>query len=557
MVMWKLTLDPAYKRYYSNPATSKGPNAFTVHKGTYEALWARYSNEIHDTTVSASWAGYRVNYGLYRMIRSIYNPTSRLVDFYASSVWPGALSEDGCDLPDGLQLAIPFSKDTSPKLKAAIAQLWQWWNLQSLKAIIPRQGAALGSVLVELMDDVERGKILLNVEWPGNVVDLELDHSGNIVKYAIEYYTEDPIFANAGTKPQYTPSYLFRKEVDKTEFRYYKNGTPHDYYGNGSAEPNPYGFVPARWFKHRDDGGPHGVAAISGSEGKIDELNSLASQLNDYIAKAVEMPKVLWADGKITALGTSNANKQEVPTTDLPRRYRDKETVNILTGPPGGRVDDLITALDIPGVLEAIDRLQAEIENDHPELAFYKQLRSMSSLTGPAASRIMGDTESLLQEVSSNYDQGMISLFRMGVAMAGLRQAIGADGWANPTDQQLKFKYFSLDSYERGKLDMAIVPRSLLQPSKSEQAQERLTFYQSIKAAQDAGLPFETALEDAGFDAKRIEEIKLLKEEKKPAQLQEANAMLVPPNQLPAQSPQDNQQVPQLVAAAQGSKPDE
>jgi hypothetical protein len=84
-----------------------------------------------------------------------------------------------------------FSKDTNKALKDAVAQLWQWWNFQSLKANIPRQCAALGSVLVELKDDIERGKICCNQEWPGNVAELELDEAGNIQSYAVEYYTSD------------------------------------------------------------------------------------------------------------------------------------------------------------------------------------------------------------------------------------------------------------------------------------------------------------------------------------------------------------------------------
>jgi hypothetical protein len=518
MNMWTNLISAILRRVYSNPATENQPDAFKLRRDNYPVLWAYYSNELFDTALNPQWAGYRTTYNLYRLIRPIYNPTRRLVDFYAASVWPGVLSEDGLELPDGMPIAVPFSKDTNKALKDAVAQLWQWWNFQSLKANIPRQCAALGSVLVELKDDIERGKILLNQEWPGNVAELELDEAGNIQSYAIEYWTSDWHYIG-GTKPQAMPQYLYRKEVNKETFRYFMNGTPHDYYGNGAVEPNPYGFVPAVWFRHKSDGGPHGVAAIAGSQNKIDELNALASQLNDYIGKAVEMPKAIFSKGTITALGTKKGEEQ--PTaSDLPRRYRDKETVNILTGPEGGSVADLITSLDIPGVLEAIDRIIGEIENDHPELSFYKQLRSMSTLTGPAASRIMGDTESLLQEVSANYDQGLISLQRMGVAMAGLRYSVGGGGWSTRSDQQAKFRAFNLDSYRSGKLDMTIQPRTLMRVSKAEKAQERMTYWQSIKAEIDAGIPIEIALQEDWTPA-QLQELKTYRENQVESQLAE------------------------------------
>jgi hypothetical protein len=495
------------RRIYSSPALEKQPGTFEQHRASYDALWAYYAGYAYDAKSNPQWVGYRSDNNLYRHIRSIYNPVTRGVDFYASVVWPGALSEDGQDLPDGIESAISFSEDTDNKIKQAAAVLFDWWSFQSLKAIIPRHGAALGSVLVELQDDIEKGKIRANLEWPGNVVELDLDHAGNVQRYAIEYSTSDWEFIG-GSKPQFTPSYVFRKEVDKTSFRYFKNGTPFDYYGNGAVEENPYGFIPAVWFRHRSDGGPHGLPFMAGSQNKIDELNGLASELSDYIAKAVEMPKAIFSKGKITALGTPASSQTAAEAArELPRRYRDKETVNILVGPEGGSVADLITSFDITGGLNAVQRLMEEIERDHPELSFYTKLREMSNVTGPAVSRMMGDTEGLVQEVIANYNTGLISLIRMAIAMGGERLKSGIGGWSNRTEQQSRFASFDLTSYERGDLKIAIMPRSLIQPSKLEEAQELSTKFQGIKTARDAGLPLESTLKAFGFDQSTIDEI--------------------------------------------------
>jgi hypothetical protein len=518
MSIWTNLIDAIVRRVYSSPAEETQPDSFQLHRNNYTTLWAYYSNELFDRARNPQWVGYAAQYGLYRQIRALYNPTRRGVNFYAAGVWPGVLSADGQELPDGLQLAIPFSKDTDPDLKAAIAELWRWWNFQALKSTIPRRGAALGSTLLELRDDVAKGKIYLQQEWPGNVAELDLDNSGNIQRYAVEYYTSDWEFFG-GTKPQFTPTYLYRKEIDKESFRYFKNGQPFDYYGNGSVEPNPYGFVPARWVKHIDEGGPHGIAFIEGMQPKVDELNSQASQVSDWIGKAVEMPKAIFSKGKITALGAPSGTEQS-SARDLPRQYRNRETVNILVGPEGSTVADLTNGFDPEKALKVMQSLIEEIENDKPELNFWKQLRSMSTLTGPAASRIMGDTESLLQEVSASYDKAITSIFGMGVAMAGERLKLRMGGWANPTVQQLKFAKFDLQSYGRGNLDMEITPRSLLKPFKSEQAQERLTYWQSIKAEIDAGIPIEIALQEDWTPA-QLQELKAYRENQVESQLAE------------------------------------
>jgi hypothetical protein len=55
------------------------------------------------------------------------------------------------------------------------------------------------------------------------VTDLALDMAGNVKSYAMEFSVQEPI-ANSITGA--TITYNYRKEVDKFEFRYFKNGQP-------------------------------------------------------------------------------------------------------------------------------------------------------------------------------------------------------------------------------------------------------------------------------------------------------------------------------------------
>jgi hypothetical protein len=410
------------------------------------------------------------------------------VEFYVGTIYPGVLSEDGSSLPEGVPLAIPFAEDTNPALKSAIAQFWQWSNWQALKAVHVRYGAALGNVLIEVVDDVERGKISAEIPWPGYITDLTLDAAGNVKAYALEYKVRND-----------TEEYMYRKEVDQTSFRYYKDDEL------TSVNENVYGFVPAVWIRHISNGTDFGDPAISGAMGKVDELNNLASHAHDQIHKVSGAPLVLWSDGVL-----SNLFGKKKDISEPADQQQQQDSLLMLRGPTGGSVSSLAGNLNLADVASYIDRLLSEIEQDFPELALYREMRNMSQITGPAAARLIGDVSSRVAEVSAGYDQQNIKLFQMAVAIGGYR---AATTWTNLTPQQQKFASFNLDSYQAGQLDFAIMPRQLISATKTEQAQEMQAFWIAVKAARDAGVPLEIVLEDQGWPPEKIQELVKLKDE--------------------------------------------
>jgi hypothetical protein len=491
----------AARRVFEDPSTAHQQEMFAQRSSEFMLLWAYYNSSMFDKTArwlnsgswqnnafwpaSGGWQLYKSNYNLYRNIRMIYNPVRRLVDSYAGWIYPGVLSEDGDDLPDGVQLAIPFSDDTDPALKMAIAQFWQWSNWQAKKSVLVRYGAALGSVLIEAIDDVERGKIYGEIQWPGFVRHLSLDAAGNVKAYSLQYSVWN---LDEG-------SYLYRKDVDQDQICYYRNDEPYDY-GYGAIVENIYGFVPAVWIKHIDVGADYGSPSIAGSFGKIDELNNLASHAHDQIHKIIGAPAVIWSDAPISNL-FGKESKNRGTTTDFEKPAQEQENVLMLKGPSGGSLSSLAGNLSLSDTKEYMVNLLSEIESDHPELTFYQQLRTMSQVTGPGANRMMGDVESRVVECQANYDQAMIKLFQMSVAIGGMRANSGA--WGTLNRQQQKFKPFGLDSYARGDLDMAIMPRPLLMPTKKEIAEEKQSMWLGVQAAVTAGAPLELVLRDEGW----------------------------------------------------------
>ena len=482
----------------------------------YRLRWAYYANTLFERSVTTVAA----DLGLYRDTRPLYNPTKRAVDLVTGAIYPGVLSEDGAALPDAIPLAIPLAQDTPPALRVAIAQLWQWTNMQSLKTKLVRWCAVEGDTLVEINDDSARGKVYYDLIWPGDVRTLSLDGQGNVKAYTLEYtyYDEDT-----------RRLVRYRKEVDKAMTRTYRDEEPFGYAGRPAAYPNPYGFVPAVWFRHLDLGTERGGPLLYGSLNKIPRLMALAAHVHDQVHKQVENPRVLWTDGSLTPLAGTKAKRADGDST----LELDRESVLLLKGSGAGRVESLVGQIDLPGALALIQDLQREIEQDQPILRMYDQLRAMSQVTGPAAERLVGDAAALIYDAQAQYDRGLIALFQMGTAIAGWRLAGRADGWATPTRQQAKFAPYNLHSYARGDLDFAILPRPILPPSALERQQTATAGYTAIKAARDAGVPLEIALADAGWAPEKVQ---------RALRLNAAHAPALPAPPTPPQLPQPQEQ---------------
>ena len=448
----------AFKRTWDDPNALQNAASFEARTAQYNYLWHWYNGTLFDQL--ATWASYKANYGLYRQIRAIHNPIERLVDFYAGSLYPGVLTEDAQKLPDGTPLAIPLADDIDPMLRAAVGQLWQWNNFQEQLQIIGTYGAALGDVAVEIVDDVEGGRIEWATRWPGVVTDLDLDNRGNVAGVTMEWDYEE-----GGT------TYTYKKVMDKETIATYRDGELFEYDGNPAEQLNPYGFVPFVWIRHKNIGGDHGKPALrSASIPKLDEVNGLASHLVDREHQLLSAPVMFSGEG-VRRLGEDQT--KAASTHDQTRPTRGREELTILTAEQGGQA----TTIELPEgeVLDHIRELLTAVEKDHPELTLYEQLRQMSQVTGPAAERLVGDALIPLQRARAGYDWQLVKLFQMSVAIGGWRAQRGDGRWTERTRQREPFANFDLASYERGELDLSIMPRPLLPETPTERmTRERL-----------------------------------------------------------------------------------
>src|SRR5690606_35784341 len=105
-----------------------------------------------------------------------------------------------------------------------------WGNWNANRMVYVREGCITGTAFVEIVDDLERGKVYPEIVPVEKVTDIQVDATGNVKAYAIGYTAFDR---------DRNTSYEYRKTVDRDEIVEYRDRAV------VRRDENPYGFVPA------------------------------------------------------------------------------------------------------------------------------------------------------------------------------------------------------------------------------------------------------------------------------------------------------------------------
>jgi len=482
------------------------PQEIDVLQARYFERWQLYNGELFESILKHN--PYRDDPSIYQNTKLLWKPVEAIVDFYAGVIYQGPLSTDGKPMPDGTHGAIPIDpqvpepdvpetvdgeeeRSETPngdRLRRAIAELWSAWNWQQQMSLRPMYGAALGDCLTELIDDSDRRFVYPKIVWPGYVKEIDLDYVGNVQSYTLEYRVEEK-------QPDGSmKSHLFRKEYTKENFRYFRDDKPYNEYGEGAVVPNVYGFVPAVWDRHRIAAPGHvrGKAATDGTRQALLQLNSIFSHAFDYQRKAFWVPPMV--------AGKSTGNRDKIDLSSPAGASRDApfdmaEEFRYIKVGEGSTL--LQTTIDIGQTREMLNDMREGILAENPEASFYQQMREMQQVTAPGAERLMGDVKNRVDLARAGYDAGSVKLFQMAISMCGFR----ANGltWKRDADgrtralnrRQMAFLPYDLFSYDRGELDLAIMPRPIVIPTETERLE--------IIAMKEA-LSSQWGLEEAGIE---------------------------------------------------------
>ncbi len=469
-------------RAFLDPQSAQNNQTHSQRVDLYAQAWAYYHNRMFSRREGTNWSGYLSQRELYQHTRLIYNPVTPVVDFYVDNLWQPRINK----LNPSLILSV--GDGTGEEIINALAQLDQWTNWQSESTRIKTYAAATGNCLVEIIDDLTRSKITQQTHWAGNVTAIELNYGGDVQSFTLEYNVEDK------SKEE---TYRYKKVVTKETFSYFKDDAPFVPDGKADAvEDNPYGFCPAVWIKHSDVGSTYGYPACNSFD-KIDELNMLAAHAHDGFHKGIEAPQLISTDGQILPVTGSETNADGTLAAVDPR-------INwMVLKAPNSSVSSLSGNMQLGEGRTLLDDLRASFVNDYPEMSYLQTLREVAAASGVARAIALTPAQNRLDRAAANYDQQLIKLRQMQIAIAGWRMR---NGWNALTDQQRNFTPFDLKSFESGELDFSLKRALLIEQTEDER--EDLLSKRLDNAVKATGLlPLEDRIAFLGFDEEKVKEI--------------------------------------------------
>lgn len=462
---------------------------FDSRRVRYAMNWAAYENNVYRNI--HSWAvAYRQQYGLYRYIRSIYSPGYRLGEFYKAHIFGGDLNSAAEESG-----AIPIATDNEA-LRPAIAELWKRSRWEINKDILTLRGAVFGDIMIQIIDDVSRGRVYLEILHPGLFKSIKKDPFGNIKAYEIEEYRQDPR-SNTARTVKYNE--VVSRDGEMVVYETFLDDAPYAWPDHvdrtGEAKSiwqEPYGFVPVVHILHNDIGLDWGWDEAHPIRPKMQEVDDLAAQISDQIRKTVE-PVWLMKGMKNTSLTIQGADA----STDRPEPGR--EELNAIWGVPiDGGAEAMVADLDFESALVHLDGILKEIEREYPELSNITQVAGDAS--GRALRVARQPVVAKVIQRRAGYDAGLISAQQMAISIGGFRNYEGYAG-------------FGLDSYDQGALEHSIADRPVFENDPLDATEVSLAEWQSARAAIEAGVSLEGYLKDQGWSEERIAQLGIVETE--------------------------------------------
>lgn len=448
----------------------------------YALYWAFYENSAYRNIHNWSLR-YKTNYGLYRYIRQIFNPSQRLGNFYREHLFGGQLDPmagDGKTVPTCLPILIPGQQEsTQAALRTAIAQVLDWGQFEQLKGRIGLWGAILGDTFLKIDDDLDRQMVYPSLIHPGKIQSLELDSRGNIRGYKFIEQRADPRDMAVEQLVEYGEE--ASRDGDNVVYRTFLNGTPHDW-GQGAEWRVPYGFVPMIHIKHNDVGEDFGWSEIHAGEAKFREIDDLTSKFDDHLRKVID-PAWLMAgvtppqkdDKRVTRAPTE-------PTEDRPEPGRDEINALWATNPQA-KAHALTGDLNIEATVSHINLLLEELQRDYPEIRQDEKL-ALQSNSSRAIRVARQPTEVKVHNTRVNYDSGIKRALQMCISIGSMR------GYPS-------FKGFTPDSFKEGQMGFYIGKRPVFAKDPMDDLEYQKEFW-TIAATAAPVVGLEYVLRDVG-----------------------------------------------------------
>ena len=408
-----------------------------------------FNNALYDSLSSADQAS-----GVWReAMKPMRNPTYAAVEFYAITIWPGAL-------PDALPIVTE-----NLALEDPINQIWKWSNWGTKKQVVIRQMATTGDGFIQVSTNADQTKVYLTAKKARNVTQLEVDVQGH-VDY-LQYETWKRTKENGRVQAHYrTEVYAQGIEgltddegapipTDNATLRVYEHdrgkGQPVSDLGDPiktidlKVEFVPWVHIP--FIDIGEDSG-RGLPVIMPVLDKIDEVNRKATRLSQLMYR---FNKAIWA---VMANATDVAGRPlPAPKLDATGTI-DLEDDQLIRIPGMAELKSLIVTIDYKAYMENIAADLAEINRDLPEALFY-QLLQEGDVSGRALMYKMLPAIAKAREVRGQAETGLARADMMALTVGQLFKLEGFESIGN-YDSKDPATNFEHTFMERDVLDLAL-----------------------------------------------------------------------------------------------------
>jgi hypothetical protein len=472
---------------------SESYDDYDSRKLRYQILWAMYESTLFRDV--HKWArAYRTQYGLYKSVRNIYNPTYRLVEFWKMMIWGGFLHDEATE-----EGAIPI-RTANEDVRTGIKELWDASDWAVYKDIIVGWGTALGDTAIRIVDDTENKEVRIEPIHPATIKEFEYNERGDLIKYELEETRVEDV---NGVETEVTYREVATLEGDLVTYETFVDEKPAPWDDQPQTWSHKYGFIPVVPIQHNDVGMTWGWAEAHPARSKINEIEDLASKLHDYVRKVVDP---VWLFNFKKPKNESDM-QFEGNTATSTRPFPEREDMPAIYVPnPNAKAQPLVTdMIDIEHTVQALQQLLTELERDFPELQM--DIWTVGGYTtGTAMKTARQRVERKVQQRRPSYDKALIKSHKMALCIGGMR---GIEGYSS----------FSLDDYGEDTLDHYIpADRVIFEVDALEELDKKKKFWDALidVLSQAPGqIPPKAVLQDFGWSEERIEEYLKLAEEYK------------------------------------------
>jgi hypothetical protein len=469
----------------------------------YQILWSMYENTAYDNL--HTWAKeYKKQFGIYIYARNLFNPSTRLANFYQTHIWGGRLDPlagDGTAIPS----AIPILTENE-NIREPIAQIWADSNWAIKKDILPLHGSSMGDAFIRVVDSKEHKKVYKEIIHPTRVKGITKDPFGNVKGYVLEWERYHPEDSKKGFVT-YT-EIADRDEDNNVRFTTLLNGKPFAWNGDVPSWTVEWGFIPFAHVLHNDVGFGYGWAEGQQAFSRIHDVDDVASKTTDQIRKITEGALLFSGSSKPEVVPTAAA---ATPSRD--RLQPGRETMASFYTGEKGDAKPLAADIDIMADVGYIEQKNAELQKIYPELRLDEE--EIINIPSGRALRI------LQQPAKNKTIARRMSYYKAEIVTNAMALSIGA--MANyPGYEQLPD-----DGFKQGEFNHTIDEREVFSLDPLDKLEIESAAWDIVIKAASIGVEIEAALRDLGWSDERIKNVKRINDramtrEERRAALEEA-----------------------------------